>query len=168
MTGVPSQKNSLSFVYSLSKYPNANTDASVIAIVMRTVFAVRYIRFTGYPCGAISSLYGFVNLISVTICFTYPREKGKENGSTDNEPMCWVWASIWLDRRNTSRWVLLRSRLRGKMSKNIICPTCSGFIPNGHTPGLYPGAISRKDNKTEICSQCGEDEAMEDFFRMMN
>jgi hypothetical protein len=33
---------------------------------------------------------------------------------------------------------------------------------------MYPGAISRKDNKTEICSQCGEDEAMEDFFRMMS
>jgi hypothetical protein len=26
------------------------------------------------------------------------------------------------------------------------------------------GAISRKDNKTEICSACGENEALADFF----
>jgi hypothetical protein len=26
------------------------------------------------------------------------------------------------------------------------------------------GAISRRDNKTEICSACGTQEALEDFF----
>jgi hypothetical protein len=31
-------------------------------------------------------------------------------------------------------------------------------------PGAYPGAISRVDNKTEICSNCGTDEALENFF----
>lgn len=25
---------------------------------------------------------------------------------------------------------------------------------------MYPGALSRTDNKTEICSTCGEDEAI--------
>ena len=36
------------------------------------------------------------------------------------------------------------------------CPSCHRGIEG------YP-AISRKDNKTEICSQCGQDEAMEAF-----
>ncbi len=45
-----------------------------------------------------------------------------------------------------------------------ICPNCNGFIPNNQTPGAYPGAISRKDNKTEICSDCGVYEAMVQAF----
>lgn len=45
-----------------------------------------------------------------------------------------------------------------------ICPACGGFIPNNKTPGAYPGALSRKDNKTEICSQCGVDEALFDIL----
>ena len=45
-----------------------------------------------------------------------------------------------------------------------VCPRCKGFIPNNLTPGMYPGAISRLDNKTEICSACGTDEAMEDYL----
>ena len=45
-----------------------------------------------------------------------------------------------------------------------ICPRCFGFIPNNENPGAYMGAISRRDNKTEICSACGTNEAMEDFF----
>ena len=44
-----------------------------------------------------------------------------------------------------------------------ICPKCSGYIPNNETPGAYPGAISRADNKTEICSDCGVAEALGDF-----
>ena len=44
-----------------------------------------------------------------------------------------------------------------------VCPRCGGFIPNDLTPGLYPGALSRVDNKTEICSACGVAEAFEDF-----
>jgi predicted RNA-binding Zn-ribbon protein involved in translation (DUF1610 family) len=46
-----------------------------------------------------------------------------------------------------------------------ICPSCGGFIPNNQYPGKYPGALSRKDNKTEICSSCGIDEALADFFK---
>ena len=44
------------------------------------------------------------------------------------------------------------------------CPRCNGFIPNNETPGAYMGAISRRDNKTEICSNCGTNEGLEDFF----
>mgnify|MGYP006899558916 CR=1 FL=1 len=42
-----------------------------------------------------------------------------------------------------------------------ICPRCTGWIPNNDQPGAYPGAISRVDNKTEICSGCGNKEAIE-------
>lgn len=45
-----------------------------------------------------------------------------------------------------------------------VCPRCKGFIPNNVTPGEYPGAISRLDNKTEICSSCGTEEALEDYY----
>lgn len=44
--------------------------------------------------------------------------------------------------------------------KTWICPRCEGYIPNNMTPGLYPGALSRTDDKTEICSACGEEEAL--------
>lgn len=40
-----------------------------------------------------------------------------------------------------------------------ICPRC-GVNP---LPFGYPGALSRADNRTEICSPCGQTEAMEDF-----
>lgn len=43
------------------------------------------------------------------------------------------------------------------------CPRCGGLIPNNETPGAYPGALSRVDNKTEICSECGSTEAMEQW-----
>jgi hypothetical protein len=45
-----------------------------------------------------------------------------------------------------------------------ICPRCGGFIPNDAMPGAYPGALSRTDNKTEICSDCGTDEALVQFM----
>ena len=48
--------------------------------------------------------------------------------------------------------------------QDLICPRCTHLIPNDDIPGAYPGAISRVDNKTEICSDCGTDEAMENFF----
>ena len=46
-----------------------------------------------------------------------------------------------------------------------VCPNCGGHIPNNDTPGLYPGALSRKDNETEICSACGVGEAMDDYIK---
>lgn len=38
-----------------------------------------------------------------------------------------------------------------------VCPTCKRSYTD------YP-AISRKDNKTEICPECGLNEALRDFF----
>jgi len=43
---------------------------------------------------------------------------------------------------------------------NIPCPICDGAIPNEEQEGEYPGATSRFDNKTEICSACGTAEAL--------
>lgn len=48
-----------------------------------------------------------------------------------------------------------------------VCPRCEGWIPNNEQPGAYPGALSRLDNKTEICSACGTAEAMEDYAKAM-
>lgn len=44
-----------------------------------------------------------------------------------------------------------------------VCPRCGGYIPNNETPGAYPGAISRSDNSTIVCSKCGTSEAMLQF-----
>jgi hypothetical protein len=45
------------------------------------------------------------------------------------------------------------------------CPSCDGFIPNNQQIGAYSGAISRKDNTTEICSSCGTLEAINDWVK---
>lgn len=42
-----------------------------------------------------------------------------------------------------------------------VCPRCGGWIPNNDVPGAFPGALSRVDNKTEICSECGTEEAVQ-------
>lgn len=44
------------------------------------------------------------------------------------------------------------------------CPRCFGGIPNDLCRGQYPGALSRTDNQTYICSECGEQEALEDWL----
>ena len=41
-----------------------------------------------------------------------------------------------------------------------LCPICRGPIPNEEHQGQYPGALSRYDNETEICSLCGSAEAL--------
>jgi hypothetical protein len=48
-----------------------------------------------------------------------------------------------------------------------ICPICGHYIPNDKSPGEYIGALSRRDNKTEICSDCGTREAMEDLLHFL-
>jgi len=45
-----------------------------------------------------------------------------------------------------------------------VCPRCGDWIPNNYEPGAYPGALSRVDNKTEICSGCGGAEALEQYL----
>jgi hypothetical protein len=45
--------------------------------------------------------------------------------------------------------------------RHMLCPRCQRqHIPNNITPGKYPGALSRTDNKTEVCRACGLEEAM--------
>lgn len=44
-----------------------------------------------------------------------------------------------------------------------VCPRCKGYIPNNDWPGAYPGALSRLDNNTYICSACGTAEALFNF-----
>jgi len=41
------------------------------------------------------------------------------------------------------------------------CPNCKDTVTD------FP-AISRRDNATEICSQCGNDEALADYFGTKN
>lgn len=43
------------------------------------------------------------------------------------------------------------------------CPKCLGGIPNNLERGKYPGALSRIDNTTMICSDCGTQEALDDW-----
>lgn len=52
---------------------------------------------------------------------------------------------------------------QGPYGTNIRCPRCHGGIPNDLRVGEYPGALSRYDNETEICSDCGVLEAMWQF-----
>lgn len=58
------------------------------------------------------------------------------------------------------------SRRRRPIEVPSICPRCieHSWIPSNEMPGAYPGALSRADNKTEVCSACGEDEALMDAF----
>lgn len=51
------------------------------------------------------------------------------------------------------------------MKKSEKCPICLGPIPNALDEGKYAGALSRVDNETEICSECGFMEAMQGFSR---
>lgn len=48
-------------------------------------------------------------------------------------------------------------------SKDFICPRCQGGIPNDVDKGKYMGALSRVAD-IEICSSCGEDEAIAFLF----
>ena len=41
------------------------------------------------------------------------------------------------------------------------CPRCGGELPNA-----YPGALSRADNRTEVCSDCGFDEGVRQWRGM--
>lgn len=50
-----------------------------------------------------------------------------------------------------------------KEAENDICPRCDGPVPNSEHIGEYPGALSRVAD-VEICSLCGEDEALAIIF----
>jgi len=58
---------------------------------------------------------------------------------------------------------------KGVLLKKYECPRCGGYIPNNADPGAYPGALSRFEDETEICSPCGTAEVFaylprEDWF----
>jgi len=53
--------------------------------------------------------------------------------------------------------------MRDNLDKFPVCPRCNGLIPNNLYPASHVGALSRLDNKTEICSECGAIEAMLDY-----
>lgn len=46
------------------------------------------------------------------------------------------------------------------MIKTWTCPVCT-------MPTNLPPALCRRDNKTEICPQCGTNQAIEDFVRQL-
>lgn len=46
-----------------------------------------------------------------------------------------------------------------KPAPNATCPRCGEAVPSAEYRGQYPGALSRVAN-VEICSLCGEDEAV--------
>ena len=48
--------------------------------------------------------------------------------------------------------------------ENTVCPICGSGIPTDENVGKYAGALSRFDNDTEICSQCGQYEALGPYF----
>lgn len=50
-----------------------------------------------------------------------------------------------------------------KLEDDWQCPRCAGGIPNDAQKGEYPGALSRYDNETYVCSECGQVEAMIQF-----
>jgi len=50
------------------------------------------------------------------------------------------------------------------LPKRGLCPICDGAIPNNENPGAYPGALSRFDNETYVCSACGQAEALTPMF----
>ena len=50
-----------------------------------------------------------------------------------------------------------------KKAINFVCPRCGGGVPTDERRGEYEGALSRIAD-LEICSNCGDDEAMRDFF----
>lgn len=47
------------------------------------------------------------------------------------------------------------------MKKEKVCPFCKKVY-------YSPSALSRKDNKTKICPECGTKEALKDFVNFMN
>ena len=47
----------------------------------------------------------------------------------------------------------------------MICPKCN---TNYLHDDLVRNALSRKDNKTYICNDCGQAEAMEDYQAMLD
>ena len=55
-----------------------------------------------------------------------------------------------------------KAQLNGfKIYGDHTCLRCGGAVPSFKNVGEYPGSLSRVDNKTEICAECGTNEAVE-------
>ena len=54
--------------------------------------------------------------------------------------------------------LLMQEKGWNQMSKQNKCPRCNGAMEE------YP-ALSRRDNETDICSDCGMLEALEDYTK---
>jgi hypothetical protein len=74
------------------------------------------------------------------------------NDNNDKMPSTPEEALAWLEKEMKQ----LIAEVHQEMN-SATCPKCSGPI------GKHP-ALSRRDNKTSICSECGATEAMEDAF----
>ena len=65
---------------------------------------------------------------------------------------------MWHDVITQEKWRVMTKKITHR------CPRCGGPIPDAAHEGEFPGALSRTDNATEICSSCGTEEAMEQFY----
>lgn len=66
------------------------------------------------------------------------------------------WLQKEAKKRDRSMAYIIREILEKQVSNPRICPKCGNQIIG------YP-ALSREDNKTEICSNCGTKEALQEF-----
>ena len=57
----------------------------------------------------------------------------------------------------------LTGEFRKDFNEDKPCPRCKKPLDMGRQ-----GSLSRRDNKTEICSACGTAEAMEDFTPILD
>ena len=60
------------------------------------------------------------------------------------------------------------NRIHTKQIDMGVCPRCEGLIPSNDKHKQYMGAISRltrsKGRSIEVCSDCGNEEAMQEHF----
>jgi hypothetical protein len=66
------------------------------------------------------------------------------------------------DEVDPTDWEAHYAQLRLHSTRPVArCPRCdAAAIPDDDAAGLHRGATSRSDDRTEICSDCGRDEAI--------
>jgi hypothetical protein len=89
-----------------------------------------------------------------------------------NQPYKWTPVDGWewgeITKIETSDWDfdrLVSGQPRLDINGYPICPRCGNHIPDDLHPGEHPGATSRSNNITEVCSACGVDEALSGMMR---
>lgn len=86
-----------------------------------------------------------------------------EHTPREHNTLPWVMCSCspgdWFD--NIFEWSEHLAEMALEHAKDLKrCPRCGSYIPTDEHAGEYPGALSRWDNRTEICSECGVREGM--------